>query len=316
MLPPTITSSTSHGSSSESPVRLYFGNLAFDKGDNDVREIFFHCGEILDIHIIRDRFTNRSQGYGFITFVDPAAKDKALLLDGKSFFGRPLKVNLESKIRDRSSRVKTRQRLFVKNIPLEKNEEDVKEIFSQFGKVENFFFIKDHNTGISRGFGFLDYSNAAEAQAALSLNDKEVFGTTLTVKVAEAKNARAKARAGNFGRENLACYAAAARMKAESQPADLLRSIRKGELTLRDTLSMTYPEGVPPGPIGPTGRAIRGLRLYPATSHLFSTAPAGYCWGRHLACFSPYTTAQVYPWQASASLAYGRSFVRPSWRAI
>lgn len=272
----------------ESPIRLYFGNLAFDKGDTDVREIFFHCGEILDIHIIRDRFTNRSQGYGFITFVDPAAKDKALQLDGKSFFGRPLKVNLESKIRDRSSRVKTRQRLFVKNIPRDTTEEDVKKLFSQFGKVENFFFIKDHNTGISRGFGFLDYSNAAEAQAALSLNDQKVFGTTLTVKVAEAKNARAKARAGNFGRpDNLAAYAA-------------------GGLSILQ---------------------LRGMREYAAAreaSHLLNLpAPASYCitdpvalcWGRHLACFSPYAT-HVYPWQASTSLGAYRSYVRPAWSAI
>jgi len=294
------TLQTSLKNNAESPVRLYFGNLAFDKGDSDVREIFFHCGEILDIHIIRDRFTNRSQGYGFITFVDPSAKDKALQLDGKSFFGRPLKVNLESKIRDRSNRVKTRQRLFVKNIPLEKSEEDVKKIFSQFGKVENFFFIKDHNTGVSRGFGFLDYSNAAEAQAALSLNETRVFGTVLTVKVAEAKNARAKARAGNFGRENLAAYA-----------ADRMSSIGLNALaTSRDMIHLS-PIYAPRTRLRSDIWTLQAYKQLPNIQGLEG-------WGRHLTCFSPYTTtAHVYPWQTSSAIGAYRSYVRPpSWGAI
>merc|ERR550539_325212 len=85
---------------STNPNRLYFGNLAFDKMDNDVRTIFDGCGEITDIHIIRDRYSRRSQGYGFITFADEESKQKALAMDGKEVFGRPLKVNLEARNRD------------------------------------------------------------------------------------------------------------------------------------------------------------------------------------------------------------------------
>eukprot|EP00493_Phyllostaurus_siculus_P007747 UN07836 len=90
------------------PNRLYFGNLAFDKVDNDVREIFKECGEITDIHIIRDRYSRRSQGYGFITFADEESKEKALKLDGKDVFGRLLKVNLEARNRDSGGRGKSK----------------------------------------------------------------------------------------------------------------------------------------------------------------------------------------------------------------
>jgi len=185
------------------PNRLYFGNLSFDKGKQDVETIFQDCGQITDIHIIRDRFTQRSQGYGFITFATNEGKDKALMKNGQTFFGRQLKVNLEAKSKPDGGRVKTRQRLYVKNIPKETTEEQVRELFAQFGTVENFFFIKDHATNISRGFGFLDFSNAEEAQAALSMNGQVAFGQTLVVKIAEEKNSgrgRGGGRGGYGGR--------------------------------------------------------------------------------------------------------------------
>jgi len=179
---------------STNPNRLYFGNLAFDKVDNDVRTIFDGCGEITDIHIIRDRYSRRSQGYGFITFADEESKEKALKLDGKEFFGRPLKVNLEARNRDPSVRSKAKTRLFIKNIPTDKTEDEVKALFTKFGSIENFFFIKDHNTDVSRGFGFMDFANAAEAQAALSMNGEQAFGGPLVVKIAEEKNSRGGGR--------------------------------------------------------------------------------------------------------------------------
>lgn len=184
------------------PNRLYFGNLAFDKVDNDVREIFKDCGEITDIHIIRDRYSRRSQGYGFITFADEESKEKALKLDGKDVFGRPLKVNLEARNRDSGGRGKAKTRIFIKNIPKEKTEEDVKGLFAKFGTIENFFFIKDHNTEISRGFGFMDFATPEEAQAAISMNNQEAFGGTLIVKIAEEKNSRGRGRGRgrDFGR--------------------------------------------------------------------------------------------------------------------
>jgi len=184
------------------PNRLYFGNLPFDKGDEDVRTVFSSCGEVTDIHIIRDRFTKRSRGYGFITFATSEGKDKALQLDGKEFFGRAIKVNLEARNSAANASTKSKQRIFIKNIPKDKTEDDVKGIFEKYGTIENFFFIKDHNTNTSRGFGFMDFSSAAEASAALAMHQQEAFGNTLVVKIAEEKGSRGRGRGGsrNFGR--------------------------------------------------------------------------------------------------------------------
>eukprot|EP00493_Phyllostaurus_siculus_P002725 UN02738 len=93
------------------PNRLYLETLRLIRLTTMFGKYFKDCGEITDIHIIRDRYSRRSQGYGFITFADEESKEKALKLDGKDVFGRPLKVNLEARNRDSGGRGKAKTRI-------------------------------------------------------------------------------------------------------------------------------------------------------------------------------------------------------------
>jgi cold-inducible RNA-binding protein len=78
------------------------------------------------------------------------------------------------------------KKLYVGNIGPDADQESLEALFSVFGTVEKAYIIIDHETGRSKGFGFVVMSNDAEAQAAISaLNGKECGG--YTVKVSEAK---------------------------------------------------------------------------------------------------------------------------------
>jgi RNA recognition motif-containing protein len=78
------------------------------------------------------------------------------------------------------------KKLYVGNISPEADEASLKALFSMFGTVEKAYIIPDHETGRSKGFGFVVMSNDAEAQAAIAaLNGKDCGG--YTVKVSEAK---------------------------------------------------------------------------------------------------------------------------------
>jgi RNA recognition motif-containing protein len=78
------------------------------------------------------------------------------------------------------------KKLYVGNISPEADKESLKALFSMFGTVEKAYIIIDHETGRSKGFGFVVMSNDAEAQAAIAaLNGKDCGG--YTVKVSEAK---------------------------------------------------------------------------------------------------------------------------------
>jgi RNA recognition motif-containing protein len=74
--------------------RLYVGNLSFSSTIDTVREAFARIGEVTDVHIVTDRATGQSRGFGFVTMGSPAEATKAIeAMNGANLDGRPLRVN-------------------------------------------------------------------------------------------------------------------------------------------------------------------------------------------------------------------------------
>ncbi len=63
------------------------------------------------------------------------------------------------------------KKLFVGNLPWKAASEDLMEFFSQFGTVEDAFVLRDRETGRSRGFGFVTFTNDDEADKAIEATD-------------------------------------------------------------------------------------------------------------------------------------------------
>lgn len=83
------------------------------------------------------------------------------------------------------------KKLYVGNLPYNLQDEDLKELFQQHGEVVSAQIIQDRETRRSKGFGFVEMSTEAEAEAAIeALNSTEVNGRALSVSVARAKPAR------------------------------------------------------------------------------------------------------------------------------
>lgn len=73
---------------------LFVGSLAYATTDDGLREFFEQIGEVERATVAKDRETNRSRGFGFVTFVDEANNQKAIdELDGKELDGRTINVN-------------------------------------------------------------------------------------------------------------------------------------------------------------------------------------------------------------------------------
>ncbi len=76
--------------------------------------------------------------------------------------------------------------IYVGNLPYEVTDAELQAHFEKFGKVTSSRVVMDKATGRAKGFGFVEMSNDAEAQAAITaLNGKDCGG--YTVKVNEAK---------------------------------------------------------------------------------------------------------------------------------
>lgn len=74
--------------------RLYVGNLSFNANTDSVREAFSAFGEVTDVHVVSDRETGQSRGFGFVTLGTAEAAQKAIReMNGALLDGRALKVN-------------------------------------------------------------------------------------------------------------------------------------------------------------------------------------------------------------------------------
>jgi RNA recognition motif-containing protein len=81
-------------------VNIFVGNLAFSATDHDLRQLFEPYGVVDTIHVITDRDTGRSKGFGFVEMPDSAASKAAIQgLNGTELEGRALTVN-EAKPRE------------------------------------------------------------------------------------------------------------------------------------------------------------------------------------------------------------------------
>ena len=78
--------------------------------------------------------------------------------------------------------------IFVGNLPFTTTESDLRNLFAEYGEVESAAIINDRDTGRSRGFGFVEMPDAAEANKAIEeLNGFEHEGRALTVNEARPR---------------------------------------------------------------------------------------------------------------------------------
>ena len=63
--------------------KIYVGNISFDTTEEDLKNEFSEYGDIDEVKIIIDHQTNRSKGFGFITFATPEAMEASLAKNGE-----------------------------------------------------------------------------------------------------------------------------------------------------------------------------------------------------------------------------------------
>ena len=91
-------------------------------------------------------------------------------------------------------------RLYVGGLPYQTTEQDLIDLFDQFGQVIQATVITDRETGRSKGFGFVEMSNDQEAQSAIAQLNGTLLGNR-TITVNEARERQATGSRGFRGRE-------------------------------------------------------------------------------------------------------------------
>ncbi len=92
--------------------------------------------------------------------------------------------------------------IYVANIPWKASEEQLKELFGQYGEVTSAKIIMDKVTQRSRGFGFVEMGDDNSGRNAINeLNGRDFLGKSLVVNEARPREER-PARSGGFRRND------------------------------------------------------------------------------------------------------------------
>ena len=86
-------------------MKVYAGNLPFSVTDKDLAAMFEQFGQITEAVVIKDKFSGRSKGFGFVTFAEKASGEKYIAeMNGKGMRGRALTVNEAKPMEPRADR--------------------------------------------------------------------------------------------------------------------------------------------------------------------------------------------------------------------
>merc|ERR1711953_1154978 len=168
-------------------VKLFVGGLSWQTEEDNLRQYFSQFGAIDNVQIMKDPFTLRSRGFGFITFCAATSLEKVLaisshLLDGKKIDPKPATPKAKSK------EAKTRK-IFVGGVSQDTSAEEVKKYFSQYGSVEDSVMLMDQITKRHRGFGFVTFTCEESVDLVVNLHYHNINNKKVECKRAQPKEA-------------------------------------------------------------------------------------------------------------------------------
>ncbi|KAI9817245.1 MAG: hypothetical protein M1827_001358 [Pycnora praestabilis] len=151
---------------------LWMGELEPWIDENFVRSVWFGMGEQVNVKMIRDKFSGNA-GYCFVDFQSPAAAAKALTLNGTLIpnSNRPFKLNWASGggLADRRDDRGPEFSVFVGDLGPEVNEYVLVSLFqNRFSSCKSAKIMTDPISGMSRGYGFVRFSDEGDQQRALT----------------------------------------------------------------------------------------------------------------------------------------------------
>jgi len=179
------SSGRSTPSSDSAPGKLFVGGLSWQTNQDRLREYFGQFGTVTDVLVMKDPITQRSRGFGFITFSNPDAVDRVLSVPSHCLDGK--KIDPKHATPKSKSKANKTKKIFVGGVSQETSADEVKAYFNQFGKVDEAVMLMDQQTKRHRGFGFVTFENEETVDRVC-----EIHFHTIKNKKVECKKAQPK----------------------------------------------------------------------------------------------------------------------------
>lgn len=166
---PSISSNTDNGDLDQPKNSLWMGELEPWMDEHFIKSIFYYFGESVKVKFIRDKFTGGHLGYCFIEFTSPESASKALSLNGQIIpnSSRFFKLNWASGGDKQKGDVE--YSIFIGDLAPDVAESALFQLFqAKYPSCKTAKIMADPNTGMSRGYGFVRFSDESEKQRALT----------------------------------------------------------------------------------------------------------------------------------------------------
>ena len=175
--------------------KLFVGGLDRNTSDETFRQHFEKYGNIVDLVIIRDKNTQESKGFGFVTFDSSFAVKEALDNRPHVIDERTVEVKRAIPREDNTQTAHQRtKKLFIGGLPANITEDDIinyiHENYSVHGTVEKCDLIRNKETNEVKGFGFLELDNEDMADVIIITEPKPIVaGKKIEIKKCEERGA-------------------------------------------------------------------------------------------------------------------------------
>ncbi|XP_050676430.1 RNA-binding protein Musashi homolog 2-like [Leptidea sinapis] len=179
------------GSASPSPSKLFVGGLSWQTSSEKLREYFAMFGAVSDVLIMKDPVTQRSRGFGFITFQEASSVDKVLAVPVHTLDGK--RIDPKHATPKSAPKPTKTKKIFVGGVGQDTSAEEVRAYFSQFGLVEDAVMLMDQQTKRHRGFGFVTFHSEEAVERVCDIHFHTIKNKKVECKRAQPKEAVAAA---------------------------------------------------------------------------------------------------------------------------
>eukprot|EP00112_Aurelia_sp_Birch-Aquarium-sp1_P006729 Seg1737.5 transcript_id=Seg1737.5/GoldUCD/mRNA.D3Y31 product="RNA-binding protein 34" protein_id=Seg1737.5/GoldUCD/D3Y31 len=165
---------------------IFVGNIPISATRKDLKKFFTKYGEVENVRlrsvpianakhsrklaiVKKELHPERNNMNAYVVFKDKENAEKALESKGAEFKGLHIRVDIAG-----HKEMDNKLSVFIGNLPFNVQEEEIRELFSQCGEVDDVRLIRDKSSGIGKGFGYVRFKNKESVMFAMKMKNSEL----------------------------------------------------------------------------------------------------------------------------------------------